>query len=53
MKRPPPEATSAEPVDAPSVMEQLSALHTRFADGGMEFEDFEEQKADRWRLPVD
>jgi hypothetical protein len=44
----------AEPVDASSVMEQLSALHTLFADGGMEFEDFEEQKAGLLaRLPVD
>jgi hypothetical protein len=49
-----PDATGAEPVDASSVMEQLSALHTRFADGGMEFDDFEEQKADLLaRLPVD
>jgi hypothetical protein len=37
--------TVTEPVDATSVMEELEALHARFADGGMEFEDFEEQKA--------
>jgi len=37
--------TVTEPVDASSVMEELEALHARFADGGMAFEDFEEQKA--------
>jgi hypothetical protein len=40
-----PDATDAEPVDESSVMDELSALHARFADGGMAFEDFEEQKA--------
>ena len=49
-----PDADGAEAVDASSVMEQLSALHTRFADGGMEFEQFEEEKAQLLaRLPVD
>jgi hypothetical protein len=50
----PPDSDGADAVDASSVMEQLSALHTRFADGGMEFEQFEEEKAQLLaRLPVD
>jgi hypothetical protein len=39
------DASESEPVDESSVMAELSALHARFADGGMTFEDFEEQKA--------
>jgi hypothetical protein len=44
----------AELVDASSVMEQLSALHRRFDDGEIEFEQFEEEKAQLLaRLSVD
>jgi hypothetical protein len=48
------EPTPVDDVPAEKLLEMIAALHERFDDGGISFEDFEEEKASLLaRLPVD